>query len=165
MNIQGLAMGVSEEGLTPEQRQTLKAIRQRKTEVVSVHRSKKAVTNNQAVLPRVADRDRKSNTTNMRVSSIAGYAFWHHSKLASKGGIFTARTQLAKGTSWSSAQLTNCIQQAGVGAVVESNDLRVCKDRIWCGCWFLPSCHCWNHAQCVINDAGVGAGVLVKSGD
>ncbi|DBB16598.1 hypothetical protein WJX82_000424 [Trebouxia sp. C0006] len=66
--LEGLAMGVSEEGLTPEQRQTLKAIRQRKTEVVSVHRSKKAVTNNQAVLPRGADRDRKSNTTNMRES-------------------------------------------------------------------------------------------------
>lgn len=95
MKIQGLAVEVSEEGLTPEQRQTLKAIRQRKTEVVAVHRSKKAVTNNQAVLPRGADQDRKSNTTNMRVSSFAGYVVWHHSKL-SAGGIFTARTQLAQ---------------------------------------------------------------------
>ncbi len=67
MGVQGLAMEVSEEGLTPEQRQTLKAIRLRKTEVVAVHRSKKAVANNQATLPRGADRDRKSNTTNMRV--------------------------------------------------------------------------------------------------
>ena len=81
-------MEVSEEGLTPEQRQTLKAIRQRKTEVVAVHRSKKAVTNNQAVLPRGADRDRKSNTTNMRVSSIAGYVVWHHSKLACKWDLY-----------------------------------------------------------------------------
>ena len=68
-HLQGLAMEVSEEGLTPEQKQTLKAIRQRKTEVVAVHRSKKAVANNQAPLPRGADRDRKSNTTNMRVRS------------------------------------------------------------------------------------------------
>lgn len=103
MSIQGLAMEVSEEGLAPEQRQTLKAIRQRKTEVVAVHRSKKAVTNNQAVLPRGADRDRMSNTTNMRVSCISGNSVWHHSKLASKGGIFTTCTQVAKGTSWSSA--------------------------------------------------------------
>jgi hypothetical protein len=86
-------MEVSEEGLTHEQRQTLKAIRQRKTEVVAVHRSKKAVANNQATLPRGADRDRKSNTTNMRVSSIAGCAVWLHSKLACKwelSGVYTA---------------------------------------------------------------------------
>lgn len=70
MNIQGLAVEVSEEGLTHEQRQTLKAIRQRKKEVVAVHRSKKAVANNQATLPRGADPDRKSNTTNMRVGWI-----------------------------------------------------------------------------------------------
>lgn len=69
VTLQGLAMEVNEEGLTAEQRQTLKAIRQRKTEVVAVHRSKKAVANNQATLPRGADRDRKSNTTNMRVRS------------------------------------------------------------------------------------------------
>ena len=69
MRMQGLAMEVTEEGLTAEQRQTLKAIRLRKTEVVAVHRSKKAVANNQATLPRGADRDRKSNTTNLKVRS------------------------------------------------------------------------------------------------
>ena len=95
MNIQGLAMEVSEEGLTHEQRQTLKAIRQRKTEVVAVHRSKKAVANNQATLPRGADRDRKSNTTNMRVSSMAGYAVWHHSKLACKWEVSAEYTTFA----------------------------------------------------------------------
>lgn len=66
--VQGLAVGASQEGLTPEQQQTLKAIRHRKTEVVAEHRSKKAVTNNQAILPRRADRDRKSNTANLKVS-------------------------------------------------------------------------------------------------
>ena len=60
-------MEVGDEGLTPEQRQTLKAIRERKGEVVAIHRSKKAVANNQAVLPRRADRERKSNTTNLKV--------------------------------------------------------------------------------------------------
>ena len=60
-------MEVSEEGLTAEQKETLQAIRQRKGEVVAGHRSKKAVTNNQAILPRRADRDRKSNTTNLKV--------------------------------------------------------------------------------------------------
>lgn len=61
-------MEVGDEGLTAEQRQTLKAIRERKAEVVAVHRSKKAVANNQAVLPRGADRERKSNTANLKVS-------------------------------------------------------------------------------------------------
>lgn len=64
-------MEVSEEGLTPEQRETLRAIRHRKGEVVAEHRSKKAVTNNQAILPRRADRDRKSNTANLKVSHFA----------------------------------------------------------------------------------------------
>ena len=71
--MQGLAVGVSEEGLTAEQKQTLKAIRHRKTEVVAEHRSKKAVTNNQAVLPRTADRDRKSNTTNLKVTVLSTF--------------------------------------------------------------------------------------------
>ena len=70
-HVQGLAVGASEEGLTPEQKQTLKAIRHRKTAVVAEHRSKKAVTNNQAILPRRADRDRKSNTTNLKVSVLS----------------------------------------------------------------------------------------------
>ena len=65
--LQGLVMEVGDEGLTPEQRQTLKAIRERKGEVVAIHRSKKAVANNQAVLPRRADRERRSNTTNLKV--------------------------------------------------------------------------------------------------
>ena len=71
--VQGLAVGASQEGLTPEQQQTLKAIRHRKTEVVAEHRSKKAVTNNQAILPRRADRDRKSNTTNLKVSMLLAF--------------------------------------------------------------------------------------------
>ena len=66
--LQGLVMEVGYEGLTHEQRQTLKAIRERKGEVVAMHRSKKAVANNQAVLPRRADRERKSNTTNLKAS-------------------------------------------------------------------------------------------------
>lgn len=70
-DMQGLAVGVNEGGLTAEQKQTLKAIRHRKTEVVAEHRSKKAVTNNQAILPRRADRDRKSNTTNLKVTLLS----------------------------------------------------------------------------------------------
>lgn len=65
--VQGLAMEVGDEGLTAEQQRTLKAIRHRKKQVVADHRSRKAVANNQAILPRKADRDRKSNTTNMKV--------------------------------------------------------------------------------------------------
>lgn len=68
--LQGLVMEVGDEGLTPEQRKTLKAIRERKGEIVAVHRSKKAVANNQAVLPRGADRERRSNTTNLKVICI-----------------------------------------------------------------------------------------------
>lgn len=78
-HVQGLAVGAGEEGLTPEQKQTLKAIRHRKTEVVAEHRSKKAVTNNQAILPRRADRDRKSNTTNLKVA--VPFSFPHTSML------------------------------------------------------------------------------------
>ena len=61
-------MEINDDGLTPEQKQTLKAIRHRKKEVVADHRSRKAVANNQAILPRKADRDRKSTTTNLKVS-------------------------------------------------------------------------------------------------
>ena len=66
-NVQGLAMEISDEGLTPEQKQTLKAVRHRKKQVVADHRSRKAIANNQAILPRKADRDHKSTTTNMKV--------------------------------------------------------------------------------------------------
>ena len=72
-DVQGLAVGVSEEGLTADQKQTLKAIRHRKTQVVAEHRSKKAVTNNQAILPRRADRDSKSNTTHLKVTVLSSF--------------------------------------------------------------------------------------------
>ena len=60
-------MEINDDGLTPEQKQMLKAIRHRKKEVVADHRSRKAVANNQAILPRKADRDRKSTTTALKV--------------------------------------------------------------------------------------------------
>ena len=58
------------EALNPQERELLKRIRARRKVVVAEHRLKKGTSNNQAVLPRNADRDRKSTTSQMRVSVL-----------------------------------------------------------------------------------------------
>ena len=58
------------EALNLEERELLKRIRARRKVVVAEHRLKKGTSNNQAVLPRNADRDRKSTTSQMRVSAL-----------------------------------------------------------------------------------------------
>ena len=58
---------MEEDHLTPEQLATLREIRARKGAIVKAHRMKKAVANNQAVLPRRADAQRTATTRNMKV--------------------------------------------------------------------------------------------------
>ena len=53
--------------LTPEERSTLSAIQQQKKKLAVVHRLKKGAANNQALLPRRADAQRLSTTTNLKV--------------------------------------------------------------------------------------------------
>ncbi len=62
-------MGIDEEELTPEERATLTAIRDKKKRLVNVHRLKKGAANNQAVLPRRADAKRTSTTGSLKVGS------------------------------------------------------------------------------------------------
>ncbi|KAK9843474.1 hypothetical protein WJX81_004449 [Elliptochloris bilobata] len=57
---------MEEDHLTPEQLATLEEIRARKGAIVKAHRMKKAVANNQAVLPRRADAERTATTRNMK---------------------------------------------------------------------------------------------------
>lgn len=57
---------MEEDHLTPEQLATLKEIRARKGVIVRAHRMKKAVANNQAVLPRRADAGRTATTRNLK---------------------------------------------------------------------------------------------------
>ena len=69
--LQGMEMDLGDaEALNPEERELLKRIRARRKVVVAEHRLKKGTSNNQAVLPRNADRDRKSTTSQMRVSAL-----------------------------------------------------------------------------------------------
>lgn len=68
---QGMEMDLGDaEALSPDERELLKRIRARRKVVVAEHRLKKGTSNNQAVLPRNADRDRKSTTSQMRVSVL-----------------------------------------------------------------------------------------------
>lgn len=53
--------------LTPEERSTLSAIQQQKKKLAVAHRLKKGAANNQALLPRRADAQRLSTTTNLKV--------------------------------------------------------------------------------------------------
>ncbi|KAK9828781.1 hypothetical protein WJX72_002049 [[Myrmecia] bisecta] len=62
------AEGMDEDHLTPEEAETLRDIRARKAKIIAQHRVKKSTANNQAVLPRRADRERKSTSTNMQAS-------------------------------------------------------------------------------------------------
>lgn len=57
---------MEEDHLTPGQLATLAEIRSRRGALVKVHRMKKAVANNQAVLPRRADAGRTATTRNMK---------------------------------------------------------------------------------------------------
>ena len=69
--LQGMEMDLGDaEALNPEERELLKRIRARRKVVVAEHRLKKGTSNNQAVLPRNADRDHKSTTSQMRVSAL-----------------------------------------------------------------------------------------------
>ena len=58
---------MEEDHLTPEQLATLREIRSRKGAIVKAHRMKKAVANNQAVLPWRADAQRTATMRNMKV--------------------------------------------------------------------------------------------------
>jgi len=62
---------MEEDHLTPEQLATLKEIRARKGVIVRAHRMKKAVANNQAVLPRRADAGRTATTRNLKARAPA----------------------------------------------------------------------------------------------
>lgn len=53
--------------LNPEERSTLSAIQQQKKKLAVAHRLKKGAANNQALLPRRADAQRLSTTTNLKV--------------------------------------------------------------------------------------------------
>ena len=57
------------DALSPEEQQLLRRIRVRKVQLRAAHQRKKSVTNNQAVLPRAADPERKLTTSSMRVSA------------------------------------------------------------------------------------------------
>jgi hypothetical protein len=57
---------MEEDHLTPGQLATLAEIRSRRGALVKVHRMKKAVANNQAVLPRRADAGRTATTRNLK---------------------------------------------------------------------------------------------------
>lgn len=104
--VQGLVMEAGEEGLTPEQRRTLKAIRERKGDIVADHRSKKAVANNQAVLPRRADRERKSNTANLKVRLFANVCSSLSNNDAPKACILTcAHTHVESALHWHHTQM------------------------------------------------------------
>ena len=65
---------MEEDHLTPEQLATLKEIRARKGVIVRAHRMKKAVANNQAVLPRRADAGRTATTRNLKASACLACA-------------------------------------------------------------------------------------------
>ena len=63
--LQGVGMEV--DTLTPEQKQLLHRIRVRKVQLRAAHQRRKAVANNQALLPHAADPERKLTTSHMRV--------------------------------------------------------------------------------------------------
>ena len=58
------------DALSPEDRALLRRIRVRKVQLKAAHSRKKSVTNNQAILPRGADPERKLTTSHMRVSLL-----------------------------------------------------------------------------------------------
>lgn len=60
-------MAVDETELTPEEKEQLKAIRQRKKIIVAAHRAKKGTAGRRPVVPRRADRERSSTISNFRV--------------------------------------------------------------------------------------------------
>jgi nucleolar GTP-binding protein len=58
------------EDLSPEDQAELQSIRDRKIKIVADHRRKKSAANNHPLLPQRADRDRKANTSNMKVRPL-----------------------------------------------------------------------------------------------
>jgi hypothetical protein len=66
---------MEEDHLTPGQLATLAEIRSRRGALVKVHRMKKAVANNQAVLPRRADAGRTATTRNMKARAAGRRGF------------------------------------------------------------------------------------------